>query len=271
MLKENLDAQRSTKSAWLQKLNLERKKSPVVTDEEVRIINKLVKTEGFNDEVVDVVWPSLFRNPSQEQVCDLMKYKNNLYSGTDSLWVGIYRSLEDTPENRNLGEKIIRAAAQIIDNPYAESHSNYSLMNFYNRISTGASPYDCFEDASKGLVENPKMLPIMLEELNKKMKAKEAKDYVIDDDVQETRDFLMRVISVSKFPDGCRACASLMDTLHNAEKKQLKQNHDMSVGLDEEQKLSEINELKELHASDAKILNKFSSITNTKSSYVNGE
>ena len=269
MSKENLNVQKSTKSAWLQKLNLERKKSPVVTDEEVGIINKLVKTEAFYDEAVDIVRPSLSRNPTQEQVCNLMKYKNNLYSGTDSLWVGIYRSLEDTPKNRKLGEKIIRAAAQIIDSPYAEEHSDYSLMNFYNRISTEASPYDCFESVSNGLVENPKMIPVMLEELNKKMKAKEAKDYVIDDDVQETRDFLMRVISVSKFPEGSRACADLMDTLHKAEKKLLKENHDMSVGLSEEQKLSEVNELKELHANDAKILSRFSSVTNTKSSQVN--
>ena len=264
MANKDSKAQEQTTQVLLRKLELERKKSSEVTDTEIELVNKLVWTTGFNEKSVNIVWPSLCRNPSQKQIRTLMKdgqrssSQNAIYSGIDSFWVGTYHNLENTPEEIDLGKKIIRAAAEIVTDS-ANAASDYSLINFYNRISSPPYSSDCFNTVSDGIVHNPQMISVMIEELNKEMIKKQSKDSVTNDDIYTTREFLMRTISVSELPEGQIACTNLMNTLHNAERKRLEKKQYCNFdNQNEEQKQQEWQELDERHAGDKKILDKFS-------------
>lgn len=279
MAKENTQTSEQTKHALSQLLDLERKKSPEVTDREIELVNKLATSNVLCDETVDVVWPTICRNPSQEQIHTLMKDGNgpysegSIYSGLDSFWVGVYHNLENTPEDRDLGEKIIRAAAQIMTdtNTYASCSKDYSLINFYNRISSDRYSADSFESVPDGIVKSPKMKVIMLEELNKKLKEKLAKSSILDDDISKTREFLMRVISVSKLPEGQIACTGLMDTLHGAEKTYLEQKHKLNPDMSAEQKAADIAKLNSWHKFEKNILQETSTRNISAPSHTKGE
>lgn len=217
---EQLEARKKIVDVLLKKLNVERKKSVCVTDEEVKLLGQL-RTGLFTRENIDIVWPTLERNPSEKQLEILMEGEGPVYSGENSFWVGVLHSLKDNPENLALGEKIVRAASHSCQ--LTASDKDYSLINFYDRIRSKGYSKDAFGDMSDAVNRNPKLIITMLNALSEKVALRQKEDALITQDIDQTLCFARSVIGVSRFPEGKTACGGLIDTLHNEEMKHIEE------------------------------------------------
>lgn len=118
--------------ADLAKLRIIRRKSPkTITLQEMSLIKSLLKTFKTDEDINDLLKPTIKKAKSLKQIEELM----NMVSPEDnsSVWENIFSDLKNNSEDKALGRNIIKTAAKKmkIDNAYGYDR----LSSFYERLS----------------------------------------------------------------------------------------------------------------------------------------